>query len=95
LLPPWQATLSTPLIACSHAPLITCHTPSLASLSFSRYLCFLVRLQVTPEAIASLKRTGCGIKGEFVTGVGKGTLPSINIELRKSMKVRGRRRDAG
>jgi hypothetical protein len=48
---------------------------------------------VTPEAIASLKRTGCGIKGEFVTGVGKGTLPSVNIELRKSMKVRGRRAD--
>lgn len=43
---------------------------------------------MTPEAISSLKRTGCGIKGEFVTGVGKGTKPSINIELRKSMEVR-------
>lgn len=43
--------------------------------------------KVTPEAIASLKRTGCGIKGEFVTGVGKGTKPSINIELRKSMEL--------
>jgi len=60
------------------------HTPPLLPLSRC-----LVCPQVTPEAIASLKRTGCGIKGEFVTGVGKGTLPSVNIELRKSMKVRG------
>lgn len=25
------------------------------------------------------------MKGEFVTGVGKGTLPSVNIELRKAL----------
>jgi hypothetical protein len=43
--------------------------------------------KITPEAIASLKKTGCGIKGEFVTGVGRGTKPSINIDLRKSMNV--------
>jgi isocitrate dehydrogenase (NAD+) len=42
---------------------------------------------VTPEAIDSLSRTRCGIKGEFVTGVGRGTKPSINIELRKSMQL--------
>jgi hypothetical protein len=44
--------------------------------------------RVTPEAISSLRRTGCGLKGEFVTGVGRGTKPSINIDLRKSMQVR-------
>lgn len=43
---------------------------------------------MTPEAIASLKRTGCGLKGEFVTGIGRGTLPSINIDIRKSLNVR-------
>ncbi|RYG56236.1 hypothetical protein EON66_03390 [archaeon] len=45
-------------------------------------------MQITPEAVASLKRSGCGLKGEFLTGVGRGTLPSINIELRKSLQVR-------
>jgi len=44
--------------------------------------------KVTPEAVASLKRTGGGIKGEFTTGVGRGTLPSINIDLRRGMQVR-------
>jgi hypothetical protein len=48
--------------------------------------------RVTPEAIASLKRTGCGLKGEFVTGIGRGTLPSINIDIRKTLNVRVCRR---
>jgi isocitrate dehydrogenase (NAD+) len=43
--------------------------------------------RVTPEAIASLKRTGVGLKGEFVTGVGRGTLPSINIDIRRSLSL--------
>lgn len=35
--------------------------------------------------MASLKKTGCGLKGEFVTGAGKGSLVSVNIELRKTL----------
>jgi isocitrate dehydrogenase (NAD+) len=41
--------------------------------------------RVTPEAIASLKKTGVGLKGEFVTGIGKGSPVSVNIEIRKTL----------
>lgn len=44
-----------------------------------------IKDKVTTEALASLRKNGVGLKGEFVTGVGKGTLPSINIELRKAL----------
>ena len=43
--------------------------------------------QVTPEALASLHKTKCAIKGEFITGIGKGTPPSVNIELRKTLQL--------
>lgn len=46
-----------------------------------------IKDKVTPEALASLARTKCGLKGEFVTGVGKGTPISINIELRKALHL--------
>ena len=41
--------------------------------------------RITPEAIKSLQRTHCALKGEFTTQVGRNTLPSINIELRKAI----------
>jgi isocitrate dehydrogenase (NAD+) len=41
--------------------------------------------RVTPEVIASLKKNGVGLKGEFVTGIGKGSPVSVNIELRKAL----------
>jgi isocitrate dehydrogenase (NAD+) len=44
-----------------------------------------VKDKVTPEALASVRKNQVAIKGEFVTGVGKGTLPSVNIELRKAL----------
>ena len=43
--------------------------------------------QLTPEALSSCRRTGCILKGEFNTGIGKGTKPSINVELRKSLAL--------
>jgi len=43
--------------------------------------------QVTKEALDSLKKTRCGLKGGFTTGVGRGSKPSINIELRRSMDL--------
>ncbi len=43
--------------------------------------------KLTPEALASARRTGCTLKGEFVTGVGRGTKPSINVDLRKSLSL--------
>ena len=43
--------------------------------------------QLTPEALASAKRTGCVLKGEFVTGIGKGSKVSVNIELRKALQL--------
>jgi len=46
-----------------------------------------IKDKITPEAIASLKKTGVGIKGQFVTGIGRGSLPSINMELRKSLNL--------
>jgi isocitrate dehydrogenase (NAD+) len=46
-----------------------------------------IKDKITPEAIASLKKNGVGLKGEFVTGIGRGSLPSINIELRKSLQL--------
>lgn len=46
-----------------------------------------IRDKLTPEAIASLHKNKVALKGEFVTGVGRGTLPSINIDLRKSMQL--------
>lgn len=44
-----------------------------------------IKEKVTPEALASVRKNGVALKGEFVTGVGKGTLPSVNIELRKAL----------
>lgn len=44
-----------------------------------------IKDKVTPEALASLRKNCVGLKGEFVTGVGKGTPPSVNIELRKAL----------
>jgi isocitrate dehydrogenase (NAD+) len=43
--------------------------------------------KLTPEAVASAKKNGVVLKGEFNTGVGRGTKPSINIELRKSLNL--------
>jgi isocitrate dehydrogenase (NAD+) len=43
--------------------------------------------RITPEAVESLKRTKVGIKGQFVTGIGRGSLPSINMELRKALDL--------
>jgi isocitrate dehydrogenase (NAD+) len=40
---------------------------------------------VTPDALASIRRNGVALKGEFITGVGKGTPVSVNIELRKTL----------
>lgn len=41
--------------------------------------------KLTPEAVASLKKNGVGIKGEFITGIGRHSLPSVNIDLRKTL----------
>ena len=46
-----------------------------------------IKDKLTPEATASIKKTGVCLKGEFVTGVGKGTLVSVNIELRKQFQM--------
>lgn len=46
-----------------------------------------IKDRITPEAVASLKRTGVGIKGQFKTGIGRGSLPSINMELRKTLNL--------
>lgn len=46
-----------------------------------------IKDKVTPEALASLARTKCGLKGEFSTPIGKGSKPSINIELRKCLDL--------
>lgn len=46
-----------------------------------------IKDQVTPEALASARRTGCTLKGEFVTGIGRGSKPSINVDLRKSLSL--------
>jgi isocitrate dehydrogenase len=46
-----------------------------------------IKDKITPEAVASLKRTGVGIKGQFKTGIGRGSLPSINMELRKTLNL--------
>lgn len=43
--------------------------------------------RLTPEALSSAKRTGCVLKGEFVTGIGKGSKVSVNIELRKALQL--------
>ena len=43
--------------------------------------------RLTPEALESARRTGCVLKGEFVTGIGKGSKVSVNIELRKSLQL--------
>jgi isocitrate dehydrogenase (NAD+) len=40
---------------------------------------------VTPEACESLQRTRVGLKGEFLVGIGRDSLPSINMELRKEL----------
>jgi isocitrate dehydrogenase (NAD+) len=41
--------------------------------------------KVTPEVLASIRKNGVALKGEFITGVGKGTPVSVNIELRKAL----------
>ncbi len=33
----------------------------------------------------SIRKNGVALKGEFITGVGKGTPVSVNIELRKAL----------
>lgn len=43
--------------------------------------------RLTPEAMASFQRTGVCLKGDFNTGIGRGSLPSINIELRRKMNL--------
>lgn len=46
-----------------------------------------IKDKITPEAVESLKRTGVGIKGQFRTAIGRNSLPSINMELRKSLNL--------
>lgn len=46
-----------------------------------------IKDRLTPTALASARKTGTILKGEFVTGVGRGTLPSINVDLRKSLSL--------
>jgi hypothetical protein len=42
---------------------------------------------ITPEAIASIKKTRVGVSGEFVTQIGRDTLPSINTQLRLALNL--------
>ena len=44
-----------------------------------------IKDKLTPEAVASLQKTGVGMKGQFKTGIGRGSLPSVNIEMRKAL----------
>ena len=44
-----------------------------------------IKDKVTPEALASIRKNGVALKGEFITGIGKGTPVSVNIELRKAL----------
>ncbi len=46
-----------------------------------------IKTSITPEAVASLKRSGVGIQGEFDVAIGRGSKPSINMELHKSLKL--------
>lgn len=46
-----------------------------------------IRDKITPEATESLKRTGVGIKGQFITAIGRGSLPSINVQLRQALNL--------
>jgi isocitrate dehydrogenase (NAD+) len=46
-----------------------------------------IRDKLTPEALASFKKNGVCLKGEFVAGIGKGTPVSVNIELRKQFQM--------
>ena len=46
-----------------------------------------ITTHITPEAIASLKQTRVGIMGEFQTGIGQGTPPSINMQLRTALNL--------
>lgn len=46
-----------------------------------------IKDRITPEAIASLKSTGVGIKGQFITGIGRNSLPSINVQLREVLNL--------
>lgn len=41
--------------------------------------------KLSPEAVASLRKNGVGIKGEFITDIGRKSLPSVNIDLRKTL----------
>jgi isocitrate dehydrogenase (NAD+) len=43
--------------------------------------------KITPEAIASINKTGIILKGEFETKIGKGTPVSVNIALRKQFQM--------
>eukprot|EP01138_Halocafeteria_seosinensis_P003017 gb/GECG01003081.1/.p1 GENE.gb/GECG01003081.1/~~gb/GECG01003081.1/.p1 ORF type:complete len:378 (+),score=44.59 gb/GECG01003081.1/:1-1134(+) len=43
--------------------------------------------KLTPEAYASLRKNHVALKGEFQVGVGKGSMNSINVELRREMEL--------
>ena len=62
------------MVAASHAPIVWDVVDNIVD-------------RITPEAIESLRRTKIGIKGQFVTGIGRGSLPSINVELRKALDL--------
>lgn len=43
--------------------------------------------RITPTATKSLLRTRVGVKGQFSTAIGRNSLPSINVELRKTLDL--------
>jgi isocitrate dehydrogenase (NAD+) len=43
--------------------------------------------RLTPEVLDSIRRTRVALKGEFKVGIGRGSAPSVNVELRKELET--------